>query len=55
MGWRLFRIVLLLGLAVLGLAGCEPTSGPTATCFNLVEGQGPCEFRPLPESPNEDA
>ena len=42
-------------VAVLGLAGCEPTSGPTATCFNLAEGQGPCEFHPLPGRSNEDA
>ncbi|MBP1806893.1 hypothetical protein J2Z33_002760 [Rubellimicrobium aerolatum] len=55
MSLRLTLLVVLLGLAALGLAGCEPTSGPTATCFSLVEGPGPCEFRPLPEDLDEDA
>jgi hypothetical protein len=36
---------LLVGAA---LAGCAPYAGPVANCFSLVEGEGPCDFRPLP-------
>ena len=44
MGWKLRAALLLLAGA---LAGCEPYPGPTATCFNLVEG-GACHFEALP-------
>ncbi|MBP1806983.1 hypothetical protein J2Z33_002850 [Rubellimicrobium aerolatum] len=44
-----------LGLAAFGLAGCEPTSGPTATCFSFLAGHDPCEFQPLPENLGGDA
>ena len=49
MGWRLLAAFLL---AAGVLAGCEPYPGPTATCFNLVEG-GTCHFEalPAPEAP----
>ena len=49
MGWKL-RAALLLAAGA--LAGCEPYAGPTATCFNLVEG-GACQFEalPAPEAP----
>ena len=46
MRWRLLAALLL---AAGSLAGCEPYPGPTATCFNLVEG-GTCEFETLPAS-----
>jgi hypothetical protein len=44
MGWKL-RAALLLAAGV--LAGCEPYPGPTATCFNFVEGEA-CQFEALP-------
>ena len=36
------RLILALTLAALGLGGCETTTGPTATCFNLLAGETPC-------------
>jgi hypothetical protein len=44
MGWKLLAALLLTTCA---LAGCEPYPGPTATCFNFVEGDA-CQFEALP-------
>ena len=44
MSWKLLAALLLTAGV---LAGCEPYPGPTATCFNLVEG-GACQFEVLP-------
>ena len=49
------RLILALTLAALGLGGCETTRSPTATCFNLLAGETPCEFRPVAEELDEDA
>ena len=49
------RLILALTLAALGLGGCETTTGPTATCFNLLAGETPCEFRPVAEKLDGDA
>ncbi len=48
-------ILLVLGLAALGLAGCEPYPGPTANCFSLLASEAPCEFRPVAGEPDGDA
>ena len=47
--------ILALTLAALGLAGCTTAQGPTATCFNLLAGETPCEFRPVAGEPDGDA
>ena len=49
------RLILALTLAALGVGGCETTTGPTATCFNLLAGETPCEFRPVAGELDGDA
>ena len=49
------RLILALTLAALGLGGCATTTGPTATCFNLLAGETPCEFRPVAKELDGDA
>ena len=42
------RSLLAALLVAATLAGCAPYPGPVANCFTLVEGEGHCDFRPLP-------
>ena len=39
------RLLVILGVTALALAGCETYPGPTANCFAFAADAHPCDFQ----------